>query len=52
MKAIKKALFKALAKINKIVMPRYSQRDLNKLSKFDQALIGYRYYVTKNALDD
>ncbi len=30
---------------------RYSRKDLNRLSKFDQVLIGYRYWVTKNSLD-
>ena len=40
-----------LAKINKIVLPRYSQRDLSKLSKIDKALVAYRYWVTTNALE-
>lgn len=48
---LKKTVFKALALINKAILPRYSQRDITKLSKFDQALIGYRYWVTKNALE-
>lgn len=52
MKALKKAFFKSLARLNRIIMPKYSQRDLNKLSKLDQALIAYRYFITKNALDD
>lgn len=49
---MKKSLFKVLARINKWILPRYSQRDITRLSKFDQALIGYRYWVTKNALED
>jgi hypothetical protein len=48
---MKKSLFKALARINRWVLPRYSKRDLNKLSKFDQALIAFRYWVTKNSLE-
>ena len=48
---MKKSLFKALARINQWVLPRYSKRDLNKLSKFDQALIAFRYWVTKNSLE-
>ena len=48
---MKKFLFKALAKLNKIIMPRYSKRDFTKLSKFDQALVAYRYWVTTNSLD-
>lgn len=48
---MKKSLFKALARINRWVLPRYSKRNLNKLSKFDQALIAFRYWVTKNSLE-
>lgn len=48
---MKKSLFKILAKINKVVMPRYSKRDITKLSKFDQAMVAYRYWVTTNSLD-
>jgi hypothetical protein len=48
---LKKSLFKVLAKINKVVMPRYSQRDATKLSKFDKGMVAYRYWVTINALD-
>ena len=47
----KKKLFKVLAKINKLVLPKYSQRDLSKLSKIDKALVAYRYWVTTNALE-
>lgn len=48
---MKKTLYKILAKVNKVVMPRYSQKDITRLSKFDQALVGYRYWVTINSLD-
>jgi len=48
---VKKTVFKILARLNKVVLPRYSQRDLTKLSKLDQALIAYRYWVTVNALE-
>ncbi len=47
---MKKSLFKALARINKWIMPRYSKRDLAKLSKMDQAIIAFRYWVTKNSV--
>ena len=43
-------LFVFLAKINKLILPRYSHKDLNKLSKMDYAVIGYRYWVTINSL--
>jgi hypothetical protein len=37
--------------MNKLLLPRYSKRDLSKLSKIDKALVAYRYWVTTNALD-
>ena len=46
-----KTFFKLLARINKLIIPRYSKRDITRLSKLDQALIAYRYWVTKNSLD-
>ena len=48
---MKKSLFRILAGINKRVLPRYSKRDLGRLSKLDQALIAFRYWVTKNSLE-
>jgi len=50
---MQKQLFKFLAKVNKAILPSYSKKqlDLAKASKFQLALIGWRYYVTKHALD-
>jgi hypothetical protein len=49
---MRKSMFKALAKINKAVLPSFSKRqlDLSKASKYQLAIIGWRTYVTKNAL--
>jgi len=47
---MKKVIFRILATLNRFILPRYSKRDLSKLSKIDQALIAYRYWVTKNAV--
>lgn len=49
---MKKAFFKLLAKINKTLLPSYSKKrlDLSKASKMQMAIIGWRYYVTTNAL--
>lgn len=47
---LKRSFFKTLAKINKVIVPRYSKRDVTKLSKIDKALVAYRYWVTINAL--
>ncbi|MCA0133746.1 SsrA-binding protein [Winogradskyella alexanderae] len=50
---MKKSFFKIIAKINKFVLPSFSKRqlDLSKASKSQLAIIGWRAYVTKNALD-
>jgi len=48
---MKKILFKTIAKVNKVILPRYSQRDITRLTKFDKGLVAYRYWVTLNALD-
>jgi hypothetical protein len=50
---VEKLFFKTLAKINKAVLPSFSKRrlDLSKASKLQLAIIGWRIYVTKRALD-
>ena len=48
---LQKKFFKILARINKVILPRYSKRDLAKLSKIEKALVAYRYWVTTHALD-
>ncbi|MFZ9004600.1 MAG: SsrA-binding protein [Robiginitalea sp.] len=50
---MKKALFRLLARLNKWLLPSYSKQrlDLSRASKFQMAVIGWRYYVTSRALD-
>ena len=50
---MKKQAFKFLAKANKAVLPSYSkqQLDLSKANKLQMAIIGWRWFITKNALD-
>ncbi|CAH8281771.1 hypothetical protein EV196_10482 [Mariniflexile fucanivorans] len=50
---MKKQVFKFLAKVNKLILPSYSkqQLDLAKATKLQMAIIGWRWFVTKNALD-
>jgi len=50
---MEKAFFKFLAKVNKVLLPSYSKKrlDLSKASKFQMAIIGWRYYITIRALD-
>ncbi|WP_350290684.1 SsrA-binding protein [uncultured Croceitalea sp.] len=49
---MEKSLFKILAKINKAVLPSFTKKrlDLAKASKFQLAIIGWRYFVTTKAL--
>ena len=48
---MKRMVFQFLSGLNKLILPRYSKRDLNRLSKVDQAIIAYRYWVTLHSLD-
>lgn len=43
-------VFRVLAKVNKAILPSYKNKDLLKLSKMDKAIVGWRIWVTKNAL--
>lgn len=49
---MRKAFFRLLAKFNRIFLPSYSKRslDLARASKFQMAIIGWRYFVTTRAL--
>jgi hypothetical protein len=46
-------MFKLLAQINKLILPSFTKQrlDLAKATKWQMAIIGYRYYVTTRALD-
>jgi hypothetical protein len=46
-----KKIFKLLARINRVLLPRYSKRDITRLSTTAKLIVAYRYWVTKNALD-
>jgi len=50
---MKTTIFKIVAKINKLILPSLTKRqfDMSKASKFQLALIGWRYYITRNSLD-
>jgi hypothetical protein len=49
---MKKQLFKTLAKLNKFLLPSFSKKglDMGKAKKWQLAIIGWRYFVTKNSL--
>jgi hypothetical protein len=50
---VKKEVFKFLAKVNKLILPSYSKKqlDLAKATKLQMAIIGWKWFVTRNALD-
>lgn len=48
---MKKQFFKLLNKMNKALLPKYSKKDPMKLTKFEQAVVGYKYYVLIHSLD-
>ncbi|MET2986069.1 SsrA-binding protein [Aureibaculum conchae] len=50
---MKKKFFKILARLNKWLLPSLSKNDfdMDKATKAQLTLIGWRYYVTKNSLD-
>lgn len=50
----KKCMFKLLAKLNKLILPSLTKKqvDMAKASKWQLALIGWRSYVTKRALSN
>jgi len=45
--------FKALAKINKAILPSFTKKqlDISKASKFQLAIIGWRAFVTMKSLN-
>lgn len=49
----KPTMYKILAKINKVLLPSFTKQglDISKAKKWQMAIIGYRAYVTKRALE-
>ena len=47
---MKLSIFRALAKVNKIILPSYKDKDRTKLTMKDKMIVGGRIWVTKNAL--
>jgi hypothetical protein len=50
---MKKQFFKVLAKMNKVIFPSFGKKqlDMSKAKKWQLAIIGWRYYVTRNSLN-
>jgi hypothetical protein len=45
-------MYQIIAKINKLLLPSFTKQrlDLAKASKWQMAIIGYRYFITTRAL--
>lgn len=48
---MKKSFFHLLNKMNKVILPKLSNKDPNKLTKFQKGILAYRYFVLINSLD-
>ncbi len=46
-----KSIFRLLNRLNKAALPKLSGKDPSKLSKWEQALLAYRYYILTRSLD-
>jgi len=46
----KKYIFKGLAVMNKLVIPKLYKKDITQLKNYEKVILGYRYWVTKNSL--
>ena len=46
----RKCIFKGLAVMNKLMMPKLYKKDITKLKNYEKGILGYRYWVTKNSL--
>ena len=50
---MKKQFFKIIARINKAILPSYTKQrlDLSKATSFQKLVLGWRIYITKQALN-
>ena len=46
----KKYIFKALAVMNTLIMPKLYKKDIAKLKNYEKVILSYRYWVTKNSM--
>lgn len=47
---LRKRFFRLLAAVNRRALPTLWNKDLLRLTPLQKALVGYRYWVTRNAL--
>ena len=46
----KKYIFRGLAVINKLIIPKLYKKNITKLKNYEKVILSYRYWVTKNSL--
>ena len=46
----KKYIFRSLAAMNTLIMPKLYKKDITKLKNYEKVILGYRYWITKNSL--
>lgn len=44
---MKKGIIHILHSINKVILPSFHKKDLNKLTKLDKLMIGYKLWIAK-----
>jgi len=47
---MKKQIFKLLVKLNKVLLPSYYKKDAMKLTTFQKAVLGFRYWALINSM--
>ena len=47
---MRKTLFRMLARLNRLLLPKLWDKDLQRLSRSQRMLVAWRYWVTCNAL--
>ena len=46
----RKYIFRGLAVMNKLIMPKLYKKDIAKLKNYEKVILSYRYWVTKNSM--
>ncbi|WP_165585234.1 hypothetical protein [Chryseobacterium soli] len=48
---MKKSFFRMLNSVNKMLLPKLSNKDPNTLTKIQKGILAYRYFVLVHSLD-
>ncbi len=48
---MRKSVFKVLNKINRMVLPKLSDKDPSRLTKLQKGILAYRYFVLVNSME-